>query len=159
MITYLEGDATDIPAEKRPAIIAHVCNDRGVWGAGFVLAISKKWPEPEKHYKHFVKNRRTSPLGQVQFVPVDNSGLIVANMIAQRGFPDVTRKRALDYIALADCLKDIGSIISVYNKRSIHMPRIGCGIAGGDWNVVEALIEDALPKVQVYVYDLPKKGT
>lgn len=42
---YLTGDAT-APGGTGTRIIAHVCNDIGHWGKGFVLAISKRWPEP-----------------------------------------------------------------------------------------------------------------
>jgi hypothetical protein len=31
--------------------IAHVCNDRGGWGKGFVMAISQRWPQPEMEYR------------------------------------------------------------------------------------------------------------
>jgi hypothetical protein len=34
------------------------------------------------------------------------------------------------------------------------MPRIGCGLAGGDWSTVEKIINDSLPDIDVYVYDL-----
>ena len=33
------------------------------------------------------------------------------------------------------------------------MPRIGCGLAGGNWNEVEQIIKD-VASVDVYVYDL-----
>ena len=40
-IQFITGDAT-APIGKGNRIIAHVCNDIGAWGAGFVLAISKR---------------------------------------------------------------------------------------------------------------------
>ena len=40
-INYTTGDATRPAA--RQAIIVHVCNDARAWGAGFVLAISRRW--------------------------------------------------------------------------------------------------------------------
>ena len=45
-IIYLKGDATS-PQVKGYKVIAHICNNRGSWGAGFVMAISKKWSSPE----------------------------------------------------------------------------------------------------------------
>ena len=48
-IHYRVGDAT-APVADGPKIIAHICNDIGAWGRGFVLAISRRWPEPEKAY-------------------------------------------------------------------------------------------------------------
>ena len=34
------------------------------------------------------------------------------------------------------------------------MPRIGCGLAGGKWAVVEPIIQRALEDIPVFVYDL-----
>jgi hypothetical protein len=42
---------------------------------------------------------------------------------------------------------------------SIHMPRIGCGLGGGDWSVVEEAILATLVDIyglSVTVYDLPQ---
>jgi hypothetical protein len=33
------------------------------------------------------------------------------------------------------------------------MPRIGCGLAKGDWDQVEPLIQESLGDIPVYVYD------
>ncbi|PSL41287.1 hypothetical protein CLV51_1211 [Chitinophaga niastensis] len=46
-IIYFKGDATK-PLGSANKIIAHICNDIGGWGKGFVTAISKRWSEPEK---------------------------------------------------------------------------------------------------------------
>lgn len=85
-ITYLLGDATDPQGPKGPKIVAHCCNNIGVWGAGFVLAVSKRWPEPEAEYRAWCREEYQigPPLGAVQFVEVD-SGVIVANIIGQSG--------------------------------------------------------------------------
>ena len=40
-IIYLKGDATS-PQVSGYKIIVHICNNRGSWGAGFVMAISEK---------------------------------------------------------------------------------------------------------------------
>lgn len=41
-------------------------------------------------------------------------------------------------------------------KASIHMPRIGCGLAGGKWEVIEQIIKEELidKEIAVTVYDL-----
>ena len=57
--------------------------------------------------------------------------------------------------ALATCLRDMREWISVNRRLTIHCPRIGCGLAGGSWSVVEPLIEFYLKDREVYVYDLP----
>ena len=53
-LLYFEGDATS-PIGDGKKIIPHVCNDIGGWGKGFVLALSKKWPEPEEYYRKFFR--------------------------------------------------------------------------------------------------------
>ncbi|WP_228098667.1 hypothetical protein [Pedobacter sp. MC2016-24] len=61
-INYLTGDATN-PAYSGNKIIVHVCNDIGGWGKGFVMAISKRWKEPEKRYREWSKSKTGFSLG------------------------------------------------------------------------------------------------
>lgn len=145
MIRYVVGDATR-PNGHGPRIVAHVVNTIGAWGAGFVVAVSRRWPEPESEYR----NARPS-LGGVQYVPVGD-GIVVANMVAQRG---VGGGRPLRYGALARCLDDVARY-ALTHEASVHMPRVGCGLAGGAWSIVEMLIEESLVDrgIDVTVYDL-----
>ncbi len=57
------------------------------------------------------------------------------------------------YEALEACL---GKLADEARHRSaeVHMPRIGAGLAGGDWPTIEAMIERKLEGVPVVVYDL-----
>src|SRR3954470_19357015 len=84
-ITYVRGDATT-PVGEGVKLIAHVCNDVGGWGKGFVIALSARWPEPEAAYRRWHRERGTNDfaLGAVQFVEVA-PWLWVANMIGQHG--------------------------------------------------------------------------
>ncbi len=148
LLTYLRGDATAPLGEGRK-LIAHVVNDCDVWGAGFVMAISKRWPEPE----HCFRSHRKA-LGSVQFVPVEHDTHVV-NMCAQQGLPSAARRVALDYRALAMCLDALADTAKA-NGASVHCPRMGCGIAGGDWTRVESLLlkHVCARGVAVFVYDL-----
>jgi O-acetyl-ADP-ribose deacetylase (regulator of RNase III) len=51
-LRIIKGDATS-PQDKGRKVIAHVCNDLGGWGKGFVLAVSRRWPEPERDYREW----------------------------------------------------------------------------------------------------------
>lgn len=55
-ITYLVGDATR-PEVGGNKIIAHICNDAGGWGKGFVLALSQVSPIPESSYREWFARR------------------------------------------------------------------------------------------------------
>jgi O-acetyl-ADP-ribose deacetylase (regulator of RNase III) len=83
-IEYVRGDAT-APHGKGVKLIAHVCNDLGGWGKGFVLAISRRWAEPEAAYRRWHRERAGNDfgLGAVQFVQV-GPYVWVANMVGQR---------------------------------------------------------------------------
>jgi len=147
------GDATE-PIGDDNKIICHVCNNKGKWGAGFVLAISKKWPEPEREYKNWYLTRGFVGLGDVQYVRI-KPGLIVANMIAQDGlYPNEVGKKPIRYPSLDDCLRKVAQKAKETNS-SVHMPRIGCGLAGGTWFRVEEIINKTLiaSGVNVTVYD------
>jgi len=152
-ITYLIGDAT-APNDSGPGVIAHVCNDSGGWGKGFVLAISRRWPEPEAAYRRWARSSQNFGLGMVQLIKVDDY-LGVANMVAQHGYASPANPVAIHYDALAQCLSKLAGRIE--KGTLIHMPRIGCGLAGGTWDQIEPLLEEHLASAgfDVRVYDLP----
>lgn len=153
-ILYLQGDATQ-PQAKGNKIIAHVCNDLGGWGKGFVLAISKRWTDPESEYRkwHQYRAKNDFSLGEVQFIEV-NQYTWVANMIGQRGIKTGSKGPPVRYSAIEQCLTIVaGKALEL--EASVHMPRIGCGLAGGKWGKIEPLIEQTLCRsdIDVYVYD------
>lgn len=150
MITYLKGDATN-PQSDGNKIIIHICNDINGWGAEFVLALSKKWKEPEQQYHNWFKSKSNFVLGEIQLVPVEKD-IWVINMIAQEGFSS-PGKPAIRYEALRNCLKKV-SQESKNLSTTIHCPRIGAGLAGGRWNIIEEIINEELKNFNVFVYDL-----
>jgi O-acetyl-ADP-ribose deacetylase (regulator of RNase III) len=150
-IQYLIGDATQ-PTGDGNKIIAHVCNDVGAWGNGFVLAVSKRWIRPRTEYLH-CGYKHLLKLGMVQLVKVEKT-IWVVNMIAQRDTVPLEGLPPIRYEALAECLKQL-SFHALQLRATIHMPRIGCGLAGGRWEEVEPLIVYTLPETGVFVYDLP----
>lgn len=152
-INYKKGDATN-PQIDGKKIIAHICNDIGGWGKGFVLAISRKWDKPEQEYRKWNKNGVDFNLGEVQFVEV-NSDIIIANMIGQRGIKTSKEVPPIRYEAVNECLKALGDK-AIEIEASVHMPRIGCGLAGGEWRLIEPLINQNLidRNISVFVYDL-----
>lgn len=157
-IKYLIGDATN-PQRKdltEKVIIPHICNNIGGWGAGFVLALSKKWKQPESNYRSWFESQINFQLGAIQCVDVDKTTQVV-NMIAQDGIISYGNQKPIRYDALEKALNLVGTV-ATYEKASIHMPRIGAGLAGGDWSIIEAIIIKTLcdKNIDVYVYDLPK---
>lgn len=150
-IRHITGDATQ-PQGKGTCLIVHCCNNVPAWGSGFVVALSKRWDAPERKYREWGEYR----LGSIQFVRVVDD-VWVANIIGQDGvgigqdgIPPV-RYEALrkGFAQAARWCRDRGA--------TAHMPRIASGLAGGDWALVEQLIEVTFLRegVDVTVYDFP----
>ena len=131
-IAYVTGDATR-PQGTGPRIIVHICNDIGGWGSGFVLALSRRWAAPERAYRDWYQGKTDIPfeLGRIQLVEVEDS-LWVANLIGQRNVHAVGGVPPVRYSAIR---QGLGAVAGEARKlgATVHMPRIGCGLAGGDW--------------------------
>lgn len=151
-INYLIGDATR-PQGEGEKILVHICNNEGKWGKGFVLSLSRRWKEPEKVYRE----QTSLTLGKIQMIKVEEDTWVV-NMIAQRGIKsriDPVTKAVIPpvcYGAVRACLATVNDI-AFRTKSTIHMPKIGAGLGGGNWDIIERIIKD-VASVEVYVYEL-----
>lgn len=156
-IQYLIGDATDPIDDGRYRYIIHCCNDLGAWGAGFVIPLAKKYPEAEASYRSLPNY----PLGDVDFVRTSVSGLYVCNLIGQHGVGrDENGGAPIRYDAIYNGLVGIADTMR-QTMGSAHLPRMGAGLAGGSWTIIEAIIKVTIAQAgAVYVYDLePWPGT
>lgn len=174
-IKFKMGDATN-PTNSGTKIIVHICNDVGGWGKGFVMAISKRWKEPEAEYRNWYKNKELEQtdtvkferlerrdkyssekkfeLGNVLFVKVTDD-IWIANMIAQRDIrADKYGQPPIRYSFVSECLQRVRQFAKRQNA-SVHMPRIGCGLAGGQWPEIEEIINENLIgyEIETTVYD------
>lgn len=149
-ITYVIGDATE--PVSRPAIILHSCNDVGAWGAGFVLALSRKWAQPEQTYRQMKHE-----LGQQAICQVEPD-IFVINAILQHG---VDERRYTSILHMEDCLMVINDNLlrnwPLGEIPSIHMPRIGCGLGRLTWDQVYWAVYYGLEGQKVFVYDLTQE--
>lgn len=148
MVIHHIGSAIE-PVGEDKFIIAHVTNNLGAWGAGFVVPLGRAWPEARAAY---MKDYSEGVLeyGHVSFVQItdlDRQGWI-ANMTAQT----LGVENPLNMEALKEC---VGKVIAFAKEKgaSIHSPRFGAGLAGGNWKDIEALIADA----DWHVYTLPNQ--
>lgn len=158
-ITQLKGDATQ-PRGSGPRLIAHIVNDKGLtWGAGFALAVRKKWPTVQAEFRRWaLEHRREFTLGTMHLAQLAGD-IRIAHMIAQHGYGPSPRPR-IRYAALRACLGTVADE-ALRSGATVHMPRIGTGQAGGSWWVISELVDEALSRrgVSVTVYDLPDRGT
>jgi O-acetyl-ADP-ribose deacetylase (regulator of RNase III) len=150
-IQYKTGDATK--PVKVPAIIAHICNDISAWGSGFVVPLGKRYPQAKLAYLGLCDPEPAT----TQIVTCSDT-ITVANMIAQRDIVMHKDEPPIRYEWLESCLGQVADY-ALEVKASVHMPRIGTGLAKGSWDRVEPLIIKQLSSkdIEVFVYDLVKK--
>ncbi|WP_034338739.1 macro domain-containing protein [Deinococcus misasensis] len=153
MILHVQGDATQ-PQGNGNKILVHVCNDAGKWGKGFVLAVSRRWKAPEQQFKLWAAGKLSLPfqLGEVLFVQVEES-LWVANLIGQHGIKTHANRNSpppVRYDAIKQGLQKV-ALFAQEHQASIHMPRIGAGLAGGDWTHIETIIQRSLLSMGLHV--------
>lgn len=156
MITYKKGDLFDNLSKDKKNVILHVCNDAGGWGSGFVVAINNNLGmTPQSQYrkwhqdKEYNMNRVGVPfkLGQIQVSKTDKPNVFVINMIGQ-SCPGghifecnlkETYLPPIRYQSLEECLYRVQQI--TYGKDiNLVAPKFGAGLAGGDWNTIEGII-------------------
>jgi len=112
-------------------IVIHGCNCFNKMGAGFAKEIKTKYPEAYQADKHTKRGDKTK-LGT--FSKYQKNGLIILNCYTQYyyGRRLTNGHPPFDYDAFIKVLK---LIRSHYGKRNFKfcMPKIGSGLAGGDW--------------------------
>jgi hypothetical protein len=131
ILNYVKGDAT-APQGDGLKLVVHCCNNIGAWGAGFVMAISNKWPAPYEQYFNWMSKKEieegtvTGPpkLGECQFVPVEDN-IIIVNMVGQEGtasktvWPSTSRvpvvKPPIRYEAIQKCLQKVAVQVTKLN--------------------------------------------
>jgi hypothetical protein len=161
-LNYVIGDATE-PQGAGPKVLAHCCNDLGRWGAGFVVALGRRWPITKKAYEAWYKSAHEIPgettgrmgLGETQLVQVEDDTW-VANIVGQHGVGMGSGGRApIRYDALR---KGLAAVCrwAIIHKAGVHMPKLGSGLAGGHWGNIEALVKAEIVDkgVPVTVYTL-----
>lgn len=61
--------------------------------------------------------------------------------------------KPVDYEAIALCMRKINHI---FKGKHIGLPRIGCGLAGGDWEIVKGIIQTELKDCHVTIVNYKK---
>jgi Zn-dependent peptidase ImmA (M78 family) len=156
-IKYLIGDATN-PRGEGVKILAHVVNDATPrWGGGFARIVANRWSAAQEDFITWAKRDRSNlRLGQNRSYDLGDD-LSVFHMVAQHGFGKSEKPR-IRYRHLEACLSALAAFAQ-QKSASVHMPRIACGQAGGNWGVVSELIDETLCRngVHVTVYDIPSE--
>jgi O-acetyl-ADP-ribose deacetylase (regulator of RNase III) len=145
MVKVVKGDLFQADID----IIAHGCNCKNGFGSGVAGIVAKEHPRAKEEYHAKFFNEGWH-LGDVQFV---FSGYqTIANCATQNEYYP-RNKRNADYDAIKVCMERV-KLYAQTGDFSIGIPKIGCGLAGGDWNVVLKILEEVFTDYDVTVYTL-----
>lgn len=138
MIEYIQGDLlqTDAP------LILHQVNLHGVMGGGLAYNIAQKYPSVERAYSIY-----RGFLGDVLYCRTKD--FIIGNCYSQN--EDFTT----NYYMLTKCLINVRNYMTQRGIDTVAIPyKYGCGIAKGDWAMVELLFKAVLGDFNVLIYRL-----
>lgn len=147
MITIKRGDLFDAAEDY----ILQQVNCQGVMGAGVAWRFKKLYPEQFKTYKNVCDS-----------IP-DKSQLLGFSMF----FELPTRRTAIcvfgqeKYGNDGACYTNYDALFQAFSQinetckgKSIAMPyRIGCGLGGGNWSIVNTIIEQCFTNCDITMYD------
>lgn len=163
----IQGNLLDITE----GIIVHGCNCRGVMGSGVAKAVRDKYPGVYKNYRFEFENYGLK-LGKIQanapktlfdFV-VDRGAylcselpakLVVVNALTQETYGRDANVQYVSYEALEQCFAAVRRL-ALNTGLPVYFPKIGAGLGGGDWRIIEGIINAELrPDVDYTLVTLP----
>ena len=139
-IPIVRGDILD----AKEYIIVQNVNAQGVMGAGLALSLRNKYPEMfESYRRHCNTPNRNELLGTVHkyFVISENINKpdkVIMNIVGQLRYGRGSLQ--LDYTAFERGVVEVASFARRMYKTTAISYRIGCGLAGGDWSKVSAIL-------------------
>lgn len=148
----IKGDVTQ---PYGAGLIIQIVNDIGAYGAGVSGAISKRWKKAEVEYRRWYQTGKDCKLGEVQFIYLDPD-FELANMVAQSGIRSDVNPSPIRYNHLIDCLQKVARYAKNNGHKRIHAPKIGTGLAGGDWKMIETIIKENIVSegLEIIIYSL-----
>jgi O-acetyl-ADP-ribose deacetylase (regulator of RNase III) len=125
-------------------------------GSGVAKALYEKWPDVRNNYLKIFNELNVGPDGEVllgEVALVRTQGKIIANCFTQQYFGG-DGSRYVNYEAVYNCMRLLHHACRQEKVNEVALPKIGCGLAGGDWGIVKAILESTFPQdftVKVYV--------
>src|SRR5215475_1013617 len=136
----VRGDLVKLALEGRFEVIIHGCNCQCAMGAGIAKAIKQAFPEAYNADKVTAKGSRTK-LGSLSTVTVERGDRKITIVNGYTQFHWRGSGVLVDYTALRSVMRQVKG---KYPGRAIAYPKIGAGLAKGEWRIIAAIIEEEL---------------
>jgi len=144
-MNFVKGDVLD----AKHGIICHQTNCQGSMGAGIARTIRSKFPGVFQEYSKLVAHwGKEGCLGKCQIIEVASKTLYIANLFGQYHYSP-RNKQHTDYGALSVSLASLAQWhrTNCHPQFPVFFPHgIGCGLGGGNWGEVQAIINAHIPE-------------
>ena len=149
-LKYVEGDLIEMALKRKFDVIVHGCNCFCNMGKGIALQIAKTFLKAYLADMSTCKGDRKK-LGTIGII-ID-LGVTVVNAYTQYGYGRMTRNKPnADYKAIRSCMIKIREeVLTINPDYKIGFPLIGAGLAGGDWAIIEKIIEEELGNFNITI--------
>lgn len=139
-MNIIEGDLIALALAGRFDVIVHGCNCFCTMGAGIARVVQDEFPEAYAADLVTVKGDRNK-LGDYSFAEVkrEQHEITIVNGYTQFHYQGDTV--LVDYDAVE---KLFTKIKQQFTGKRIGYPKIGAGLAGGDWDRTSRIIDDKL---------------
>lgn len=157
MIEYIKGDVTKVVSQTRAkypesvVFLVHGCNCMNNMGSGLARVIADTWPIAVRADNSTQKGNKDK-LGNYTLATVDHS-LVITNLYSQYRYGGGVHA---DYEAIESGLRKLVEEIGRQHTSVIYLvpEYLGCGLAGGDINIVRPILLDVFKDTHCYLFDL-----
>jgi O-acetyl-ADP-ribose deacetylase (regulator of RNase III) len=138
---YISGDAIEVFKNSKSAVLIHQVNCQGVMGSGIAKQIRDTYPNHFDDYKECVDHFGSSEMfGEYFFTMIDSYHSVVG-LFSQFNYG--TGERHTNYAAFVNAITQLVNSDSDEVDYELIIPKyIGCGLGGGDWNIIEQILLD-----------------
>lgn len=154
MIEYIKGDLLKSDCD----VIIHGCNCFCTMGSGIAKSIKDMYPEAYASDCSTIRGDKTK-LGTFTYVKIINKiqgkYLYIVNAYTQYIYGRKEGEVYADYDAIRKVMIQINDFFADTHdiQFKIGMPKIGAGLARGDWNIISGIINEVFGSRKVYVYE------
>lgn len=152
IVEYVKGNAVSLFLDEKYQMFAHGCNICNRMGSGIAKEVKERLPDLYKLDLTTVSGDR-SKLGTIAAVPVGNG--VAFNMYTQATFWDPADM--LSYDAVRACFAEVNTLcqetVDFGLRPTMCIPKIGSGLARGDWDKIEAIINEVTPNIDITVVE------
>lgn len=145
MIQYKSGDLL----QSTDPFIAHGCNAYGIMGAGVAKQIADRYPWVAEGFVPILQRCPRLEMGGLYEFPQKREPYRILNIITQDDYG--WHRRYVSYDAVDKAFIAVRERIG---DAPISIPRIGAGLGGGSWRIIEAIVEEHLAHNVVTVWTI-----